>query len=125
VAVARGRRARSFPDDAAAAIDLREHLLVRAAALARPGGRVVYATCSVLREENDAVVDDVLAAGAPLEISSRRLLLPHEGGGDGFFVAVLRRTLGTARSPATTSVWSAIVEMTGYGVASSNSASVR
>ena len=34
----------------------------RAATLVKPGGRLVYATCSVLPEENEAIVDAFLAA---------------------------------------------------------------
>jgi 16S rRNA (cytosine967-C5)-methyltransferase len=58
----------------------------------RPGGRVVYATCSVLRDENDAVVDDVLARHPDLTAVTRTLLVPQaDEDGDGFFIAVLRR----------------------------------
>jgi len=37
-------------------------ILAAAAVLVKPGGRLVYATCSLLREENDAVVAGFLAA---------------------------------------------------------------
>ena len=37
-------------------------LLERFATLVKPGGRLIYGTCSVLREENEAVVEDFLAA---------------------------------------------------------------
>lgn len=42
-------------------------LVQRAADAARPGGLVLYATCSVLREENEAVVEEALARDARLE----------------------------------------------------------
>jgi 16S rRNA (cytosine967-C5)-methyltransferase len=58
-------------------------VLASASTLLKPGGRLVYATCSLLREENDAVVAHFLATHpefAPLpaaEILSRRqILLP-------------------------------------------------
>jgi 16S rRNA C967 or C1407 C5-methylase (RsmB/RsmF family) len=54
----------------------------------RPGGRVVYGTCSVLRAENGDVAD---TAADALESESRRLLLPQRDGGDGFFIASWRR----------------------------------
>lgn len=80
------------PDDVSALAPVQRALLARAAGLVRPGGRVVYATCSVLREENDDVVDDVLAAAPALALRSRALLLPRdESDGDGFFIAVLER----------------------------------
>jgi 16S rRNA (cytosine967-C5)-methyltransferase len=104
-------------DDVEGYAGVQRALLARAARLVRPGGRVVYATCSVLRAENDAVVDDLIVndifdridprllhdgshdrptttRGEPALITqSRTLLAPREpGDGDGFFFAVLLRT---------------------------------
>lgn len=87
---------------------LQRELLARYAALAKPGGRIVYATCSVAREEDEAVVEAVLRAHPELELvppaetlgadlagrlgAERWLrLLPHVHGTDGFFAALLRR----------------------------------
>ena len=71
--------------------------------LLRPGGRLLYATCSVLRDENDrqiaAFLDRTpdarlrpLAAhfGRALATGSQRF--PGEDGGDGFFYALMERT---------------------------------
>jgi 16S rRNA (cytosine967-C5)-methyltransferase len=81
-------------------------ILDAAAKLVRPGGRVVYATCSLLREENDAIVDAFLAshpdfvltpasnvlARAGVQMAGDTLrLLPHRDHTDGFFAAVLDR----------------------------------
>ncbi len=79
-------------------------ILDAAAKLVRPGGRVVYATCSLLTAENDAVVSDFLARhpeftltpassvlakqGIPLDGEFLRLL-PHRHNTDGFFAAIL------------------------------------
>jgi 16S rRNA (cytosine967-C5)-methyltransferase len=60
-------------------------LLASALALTKPGGRVVYATCSLLREENE---DIVAACGIAPEASFTRL--PHRDGGDGYYAARLR-----------------------------------
>ena len=81
-------------------------ILEAAARLARPGGRVVYATCSLLAAENEAIVDAFLAAhpefsltpaadvlakhGITTEGDTLRLL-PHRHHTDGFFAAVLDR----------------------------------
>ena len=65
-----------------------------------PGGRLLYATCSILREENEAQVAAFLArtpdaSAAPLdarfgrEAGAGRQRLPGEDGMDGFFYAVL------------------------------------
>jgi 16S rRNA (cytosine967-C5)-methyltransferase len=81
-------------------------ILDAAAKLVRPGGRVVYATCSLLTAENDAVVEDFLARhpeftltpasavlakqGIALDGDTLRLL-PHRHNTDGFFAAILDR----------------------------------
>jgi 16S rRNA (cytosine967-C5)-methyltransferase len=78
-------------------------LLVEATQLTKRNGRVIYATCSVLPAENDAIVDEALARGdlvpdkLPLDdrllthAGSRSHLWPHVHGTDGFFIAGLRR----------------------------------
>jgi 16S rRNA (cytosine967-C5)-methyltransferase len=83
-------------------------ILAAAASLVKPGGRLVYGTCSLLTEENEAVVDAFLAAHGdfrlvPCSDVLARLgiaipgceqylrLLPHIHDTDGFFAAVLER----------------------------------
>jgi 16S rRNA (cytosine967-C5)-methyltransferase len=89
-------------------------VLDRAAALVKPGGRIVYITCSVLPEENDDAlsaflerhegfastpVPEVLQGaglgsldGAVRPTSLGLQLTPLKTGTDGFYVAVLRRS---------------------------------
>lgn len=67
----------------------------------RQGGTLVYSTCTVLRRENEDVVEAFLAdhpefSAAPLELpgvgfveSGRKTLLPNVDGTDGFFIAKL------------------------------------
>jgi len=72
-------------------------LAAAAADLLAPGGRLYYATCSLEPQENEDVVDALLAArpdlvAAPADDGlSRRSWLPHETGTDGFFAARLCR----------------------------------
>lgn len=81
-------RWRLTPDTAASFAPLQRALLDHAARLVRPGGRVVYATCSIDRAENEEVVH---SATSLLELRSMRTLRPDREGCDGFFVAVFRR----------------------------------
>jgi 16S rRNA (cytosine967-C5)-methyltransferase len=69
---------------------LQRALLERGAALVRPGGRLVYATCSVDRSENEEVSGPSIAGFRP-EFS--RTLRPDVEGTDGFHVAAWRRCL--------------------------------
>lgn len=82
-------------------------ILEAAARLVKVGGRLVYATCSLLTEENDAIVDafllshpqfrqisaaDVLAqARIALDTGARLRLDPLNHGTDGFFACVMER----------------------------------
>jgi 16S rRNA (cytosine967-C5)-methyltransferase len=61
-------------------------LLRLGAALVRPGGRLVYAVCSVLDEEGPQVVK-ALAAEGGWRVEAAHALTPHTHGCDGFFVA--------------------------------------
>ena len=72
-----------------------------AARLVKPGGRLVYATCSILRQENEDQVDRFLAVHPEFIVQPTNLpeakekttpylrLFPHQHATDGFFGAVL------------------------------------
>ncbi|MCU6435539.1 RsmB/NOP family class I SAM-dependent RNA methyltransferase [Undibacterium sp. Jales W-56] len=82
-------------------------ILDSAARLVKAGGRLVYATCSVLDEENEAIVQAFIAAHPDfsllpvsqvlaeqkidLEMGDYLKLMPHIHQTDGFFAAVLER----------------------------------
>jgi len=68
-------------------------LLARAAALVRPGGRIVYSTCSLEPEENAAVVEAFLASrdGAGFALAESRASRPWIDGRDGAAAFLLRR----------------------------------
>ena len=82
-------------------------ILASASRLPKKGGRLVYATCSILPEENQQIVQAFLAAHPgfvlrpagevlkqqkiPLEMGDYLELRPHLHGTDGFFAAVLER----------------------------------
>jgi len=78
------------PDVAALAL-LQLTILDAAAKLVKPGGRLVYATCSVLAEENERVVEQFLGSHPEFGKADELVLLPHRDGTDGFYAAQLAR----------------------------------
>ena len=95
---------RLSPDDIKRLVELQLALLERGASCVANGGRLVYSTCSIEREENEDVVRRFLgkAAGfvlvepnAPAGLITDQgfvRTLPHRDGTDGFFAAILERT---------------------------------
>ena len=97
------------PEDLAEIVASQSVILKSAARLVKPGGRLIYATCSLFHEENEAQVEAFLAANpdyravpvatvweqnAPTScpVSGQWLRLsPMSHGTDGFFCAVLER----------------------------------
>jgi 16S rRNA (cytosine967-C5)-methyltransferase len=67
-------------------------LLRRAAALLKPGGILVYSTCSLEPEENRDVVNEFLQAPAKCTLEAERELLPFVDGIDGVYITRLRRS---------------------------------
>jgi 16S rRNA (cytosine967-C5)-methyltransferase len=65
-------------------------LLHQAAGAVKPGGILVYSTCSLEPEENSEVVKEFLAAHGAFTLERERELLPFADGVDGAFVARLR-----------------------------------
>jgi 16S rRNA (cytosine967-C5)-methyltransferase len=98
---------RQSPESVARLVDKQTAILRAAAGLLKPGGRLVYATCSLLAEENEAIVEAFLAANPAFSIvdcdsvfEQQKIALrtgkylrltPHQHGTDGFFGAVLTR----------------------------------
>jgi 16S rRNA (cytosine967-C5)-methyltransferase len=89
---------------------LQYEIASRALALVEPGGRLIYATCTLLADENRGVVDRLLAAHSDLSLMPAKEIWgrekaaaitddsgtflevsPSRHGTDGFFAAVLRR----------------------------------
>jgi 16S rRNA C967 or C1407 C5-methylase (RsmB/RsmF family) len=110
----RGRRTAGDERHRDSAVQIQKALLRRAVRLVRPGGVVVYATCTYAPEENEAVLDAVAdAVVEPLtpppglrvapgiaewngrafrpDVVNAARLWPHQNDTGGFFVARLRR----------------------------------
>lgn len=56
------------------------------------GGKMVYATCSILPSENEEVVDKFVAANPDFKKVGERKILPSQSGNDGFYMALIERT---------------------------------
>ena len=99
-------RWRVAPDDVTALAAIQRRLVVAAARLVRPGGRLVYSVCTMTAAETlaiDAALAEVAPAlapepppGPPWRPHGRgALLLPQDAGTDGMFLLGLRRDDGT------------------------------
>jgi 16S rRNA (cytosine967-C5)-methyltransferase len=94
---------RRQPADVRATAERQRAILAAAGTLVRPGGRLVYATCSLEPEENDAIVRAFLdahpdfvvdaPAGFPVAPDAEGFVrcLPHRHATDGFTAIRLRR----------------------------------
>ncbi|MCY1076482.1 RsmB/NOP family class I SAM-dependent RNA methyltransferase [Archangium lansingense] len=101
-------RYRLTPEMLADHVARQKRLLERFSQLVKPGGRLIYGTCSILRQENEEVVQDFLSKhpdysvrpvaeelgpelGAKVGPGPFLRLAPHLHGTDGFFGAILVR----------------------------------
>jgi 16S rRNA C967 or C1407 C5-methylase (RsmB/RsmF family) len=127
------RRAGDAPDQSkrflAYVTRMQRALLDRAVSLVRPGGTILYVTCTFAPEENEAVVSDLLAR-APVDLEPLVLAVPHAPGltrfegttydarlegavrvyphhldSGGLFMAKLRRLDGPAPKAETNGAW--------------------
>jgi 16S rRNA (cytosine967-C5)-methyltransferase len=100
-------RWRRQPSDVAELVRLQKELLTSAIELVRPGGVVMYATCSPHVSETVAVVSDAIRRHGVEQLDTRELvpgvpelgegpavqLWPHRHGTDAMFMAALRKPM--------------------------------
>ena len=72
-------------------IRIQSRLIRQAAVCVRPGGRLVYSTCSLEPEENGEIVAAFLAEVEGFRLESERQLTPYQDECDGAYVALLSR----------------------------------
>jgi 16S rRNA (cytosine967-C5)-methyltransferase len=78
-------------DQLAGYVEAQDAVLDRAAAAVRPGGRLLYATCSLLTLENQQRVANFLATHTDFHPGRDPLVLTPASGGDGFFASEILR----------------------------------
>ncbi|HEX2151804.1 MAG TPA: rRNA cytosine-C5-methylase, partial [Stellaceae bacterium] len=101
---------RATPHDLTELVPRQRDILASAARLVKPGGRLTYVTCSLLREENEAQAEAFLAAHPDFALypaarawaetiggdspagDGYLRLTPARHGTDGFFVAIFERS---------------------------------
>lgn len=82
-------RWRIHGDDLAKLQSRQQRLLEASVRRLAPGGRLVYATCSIEPEENGQVVSAIRRKFPQLQEEGSRLFLPHRDGADGGYYAIL------------------------------------
>ncbi|MGE8204133.1 16S rRNA (cytosine(967)-C(5))-methyltransferase RsmB [Heyndrickxia sp. NPDC080065] len=84
---------------------IQKNILHEAARLVKPGGLLVYSTCTVDKEENEETVNEFLRSSLDFEVFPLQLtdhiqpfvdkyrvqIFPQDFGGDGFFIACFRK----------------------------------
>jgi len=105
---------RQTPQDLAELTVKQANILARASKLTKAGGRLIYSTCSLLRDENEQIAENFLVAHPDfkllnaaeilkqqqinLDTGDYLKLLPHLHNTDGFFAAVFEKTDGSSKS---------------------------
>lgn len=109
---------RQTPQDVAELNVKQTAILARAARLTKVGGRLIYATCSLLQDENENIAEHFLATHADFKLlnaaeilSQQQInldtgkylkLLPHLHQTDGFFAAVFEKIIAGSDEPVLT-----------------------
>lgn len=72
-------------------IEIQARILDTCADYLRTGGRMVYSTCTVLKQENEEQIERFLSRHSEFTLAEKINLFPNVDETDGFFIAVLER----------------------------------
>ena len=79
------------PEDIFELQKIQMEILEKCSDYLKPGGRLVYSTCTILKQENEEQVEKFLKVHDNFKLIEQINLFPHTDGADGFFIAVLER----------------------------------
>ncbi|WP_302558566.1 16S rRNA (cytosine(967)-C(5))-methyltransferase RsmB [Holdemania filiformis] len=82
---------RLTPDSLDEIVALQAAILTHCAPLCKPGGTLVYSTCTLNRKENDKQVAAFLLQHPEFELMAEQTIFPDEGAQDGFYIAKMTR----------------------------------
>ena len=71
---------------------LQAEILASAANAVKRGGSLIYSTCTIIRRENEEIVENFLKNNKNFKIVDKKIFLPHIDGTDGFFIAKMVRS---------------------------------
>ena len=72
---------------------VQQRILSGAAKCVKPGGTLLYSTCTVFHEENENVVLAFLDQDDAFTITQSRTIWPQEYGTDGFYYCIIKRNV--------------------------------
>ena len=79
------------PDELGELPKLQQEILNSASKAVKRGGTLVYSTCTIIRRENEDVVEKFLADNRNFKLVTMKKFLPHIDGTDGLFAAKFLR----------------------------------
>lgn len=75
------------PEDIDELVKIQEKILNAAAKYVKPGGILVYSTCTILKQENELQIKNFLHNHSEFELEYENMLFTHVEGGSGFYIA--------------------------------------
>lgn len=71
-------------------VELQKKILSVVKDYVKPGGKLLYSTCTIHREENEGNVEWFLKEYSEFELVKEKQMIPGRDAGDGFYIAILK-----------------------------------
>ena len=72
-------------------VELQKKILSVVKDYVKPGGKLLYSTCTIHREENEGNVEWFLKEYPEFELVKEKQMIPGRDAGDGFYIAIIKR----------------------------------